>query len=149
MLVTDRRHKLPLQPLLYDVGMEGWRSVTLEIPMPYFIVSFALDEGGICWHEKAIILWRDEDLVSFCKSLLNAGNARLLQVDIISLVGEKTPRKWNTLQVFEIWVGRLRGHHGLAAICLDSEGRRMKSNAFLFECEIVEQSERIFSSRVD
>jgi hypothetical protein len=132
---------------MYDEGVEGWRCVTLEIPMPYFLVSYALAEGTL-WHEKAMILWRDEDIIGFCRSVISGGRLKILQVEVITLVDGIVPRKWGTLPVVEIWSGRLNGKSGAAAICLDCRGQRMKTNAFTFEAEVEEWGECVFATTV-
>jgi hypothetical protein len=131
---------------MYDQGMEGWRAVTLEMPMPYFLVEYALCEGDL-WHEKATIMWRDADLIDFCKSALVEKHARILQIQLLALVDGAVPRKWGAIPISELWSGRLRGKDGRAAVCMDPSGQRMKSNEFTHHVEIEKLDELVFCSK--
>lgn len=77
-----------------------WRAVSMELRIPYFFVFHAIKESGT-WLHEACLLWREADVVDFCKEVRLDANRKIIQLSM--LLPASGPGRWDMEEVKEIW----------------------------------------------
>lgn len=77
-----------------------WRAVSMELRIPYFFVSHAIKEGGTWLHETCL-LWREDDVVDFCKEVRLDPDRKIVQLSMLMPTDEIG--RWDMQDIKEIW----------------------------------------------
>jgi len=77
-----------------------WRAVSMELRIPYFFICHAIQEGG-AWLHETHLLWREADVVDFCKEVRVDANRKIVQLSMLLPAGEAG--RWNLEELREIW----------------------------------------------
>lgn len=99
MLRTMDDHALTTIPALHGRHTKLWRAVTMELRIPYFIISHAVEEDGIWLHENCL-LWREADVVDFCRDVHGDSNRKISQ---LSMLLPAESGRWVIEEIEEVW----------------------------------------------
>lgn len=77
-----------------------WRAVSMELRIPYFFICHAIEEGG-AWLHETCLLWREADVVDFCKEVSQDPDRKIVQLSM--LVPSEDIGRWYLQDLKEIW----------------------------------------------
>jgi hypothetical protein len=100
MLRTIDDHEVATFSLIHGKGVKMWRAVSMELRVPYFFVCHAIKEGG-AWLHETCLLWRDGDVVDFCKEVGLDSNRKIVQLSMLMPADEAG--RWDMEELKEIW----------------------------------------------
>ncbi len=132
MLITNTAHEF--LSIAGDVDTKSWRSVGLELRIPYIFITFRTEVDRGVWLSQTSILWRDTDLVSVCHEIQESSTNKISQIIPGS---DSDAERWNLAHVAEVWHGRVLtlGCDAVAYILLDGmlyvHGNVIKSKNFV------------------
>jgi hypothetical protein len=103
MLVTKLGHKVVGGPYVWASNTQAWRTVTLELMIPYILVTVQYRETDY-WQSETSIFWRDEDVLALCREA-RATNSQSKVKRIALLLPPSSRRRatWRVRAVWEIW----------------------------------------------
>lgn len=143
MLVTEDRHAYTSFPFSQAPGSKIWRAVSLEMRIPYFFVDYAIREGEL-WLSQVSILWKEEDLLDFCRENHGTPSTRIIQIALLAPPGTDGIDTWRMITLKEIWRGKIRDqqHHEMVYVGMDGE----KLLSPLVSCDVsqIELLERLY-----
>lgn len=121
MLRTINDHEVATFSSIHGRGVQMWRAVSMELRIPYFFVCHAIKENGI-WLHQTCLLWREADVVDFCKEVSLDLNRKIVQLSMLLPATEAG--RWHLEELKEIWSdideGSLR-----SPIFIAHDGRRL------------------------
>lgn len=97
-----------------------WRAVSMELRIPYFFICHAFKEGG-AWIHETCWLWREADVVDFCKDVRLDPNRKIMQLSI--LVPADEIGRWDMENLKEIW--NEGGDGSQSPIFITHDGRQL------------------------
>lgn len=123
MLATEDRHEYPAFPFSQVSGSKIWRLVSLELQIPYFFVNYAFMEGDD-WVSQASILWKEDDLLDFCREVQGDSSTKIIQIALLAPSSTSEIKTWRMITLKEIWRGRIRDHQHREMVYVGIEGER-------------------------
>lgn len=122
MLVTEDSHAYLAFPFKQASGSKIWRAVSLEMHLPYFFVNYAMLEGKE-WFSQVSILWKEEDLLDFCRENQGAHSTKIIQIALLAPPGTNEIKTWRMITLKEIWRGKIRDqqHREMVYVGMDDE----------------------------
>lgn len=100
MFRTHNDHETPAFAFIHGAGIRMWRTVGLELHIPYFLVVRAYKVNG-AWCQDSYLLGRDADLVGVCEEAASNDDIKILRLSI--LLPDDTTAGWQMEEVFEVW----------------------------------------------
>lgn len=100
MLRTINDHEVASFSSIHGRGVKMWRAVSMELRIPYFVVCHAYRESG-AWLHETCLLWREADLVDFCKEVSLDSNRKIVQLSMLLPASEAG--RWDLEELKEIW----------------------------------------------
>lgn len=100
MLRTKDGHEVAELSLLHEDDVKMWRAVSLELRIPYFLICHGCKDGRV-WIDETCLLWRETDVVDFCKVVSQDTERKILQ--ILMLLPTDGAERWQMVEVKEIW----------------------------------------------
>lgn len=123
MIVTHENYEVRSVGRLMSPGERLWRAVSLEVRMVYFLIRFTSTVGPSLLTET-LMIWREDDVIDFCRDTLADVTCRVLDVSRISPPTDGS-NMWQVLPVSEIWEGSNEYGHSTIVIVL-ANGTRMQ-----------------------
>lgn len=125
MLTTDDHDEFQALPFMLAPGSKMWRVVSLELRVPYFLVSFACKEGNV-WISQAALIWNEDDLLDFCREAHNDSSRKIHQIALLVPPSASEIETWRVLTLKEIWMGRVSHQQEMVYVGINGE-RLVKS----------------------
>ncbi|OEZ54234.1 hypothetical protein [Duganella sp. HH105] len=129
MLRTNNGQESAAYSLIYGADVRMWRSVGLELRIPYFVVTHeAKEEDG--WLLDTCLMWAHADVLAFCRTASLGSDMRNVRFSM--LLPAKGDSGWRMEEIGEIWTdSKKQGARPLVFIGingqrLDSGGRASK-----------------------
>lgn len=120
-----------------------WRAVSMELRIPYFLICHAIKEGG-AWLHETCWLWREADVVDFCKEVCADPNRKIMQLSMLTPADEIG--RWNMENLKEIW--NERGDASQSPIFITHDGRQLGRSDQNKSPLATEVSERVYVEAV-
>lgn len=102
MLTTNPTQVLEGRTLPNEGDNTTWRSVSLELWIPYVFITYSCKENSI-WLSQTSILWIEEDILAFCRHFRGETTRKITDISLL-LPDEGKPefaRRW--VPVSELW----------------------------------------------
>jgi hypothetical protein len=138
MLLTSIDHEFPQFPFMATAGTQAWRSVALELAIPYVLVNFAVKEDRT-WLSQTAILWRDEDVLDFCRNGNAGSNRRIRNIAVLVPPSRDRSPSWSMVQVKDIWSGTIFGFGTQLAFYIGLDGIEITQRAYRFKAKQIEE----------
>jgi len=100
MLKTVNDHEVSGFALMHGNGVRMWRAVSMELRIPYFLVCHAFKDGN-AWLHETCLLWREADVVDFCKEVSSDANRKIVQLSMF--LPDSEAGRWSLEELKEIW----------------------------------------------
>ncbi len=105
MFRTNDGHESSPYSLIYGPDVRMWRSVALELRIPYFVVTHeAKEEDG--WLLDTCLLWAHADVLDLCRAASLGSDKRIVQISM--LMPTKGDSGWRMEEIDEIWTDSKR-----------------------------------------
>lgn len=141
MLRTKDCHEVAELSLLQEDDVKMWRAVSLELRVPYYLICHGCKDGRI-WIDETCMLWREKDVVDFCKDVSQDTGKKILQ--ILMLLPTDGAERWQMVEVKEIWSDTSCANMRPATF-IDSDGRLFGSTGLRQSCGQSKANQRIYS----
>lgn len=112
VLTTQVGHEVVSFPYLNGAGITAWRVVTLDVRVHYVLISYALKEGR-SWQSQTSLLWRQEDVLTFCRDMRGDKSRKMLNVSLLSPLDKNASGGWGLTPIREVFAANYEG------TCLD------------------------------
>ena len=106
MLITNALHEFRSIAFAGDQDTKSWRSVELELRIPYILLSYKTEVASKVWVSQTSILWRDTDLVAACGELNESSSNEICEICLLMPGLENATTCWDLHKVSEVWQGR-------------------------------------------
>jgi hypothetical protein len=146
MLVTDDMHEVQGVGRMLGAGLHMWRTVSLELQIPYILVRFATQEGP-GWLAQTSLLWREEDLIDFCSTRAEDPCQRILQIARLSPPVEEGQTDWRLITLAEIWKGVHTEPDEAVLLLIGEDGSRMAASGLVTDVGQIRLVECIYASK--
>ncbi len=138
MLITNASHEFRSIALAEDAESRSWRSVELELRIPYIFLTYKTEVATEAWVSQTSILWRDVDLVGACRQLRESSTNEICEISLLIPGCELDGECWSLTHVKEVWEGRERsGNNAVAYTLADGtvtvQGKVTKQKGFVQE----------------
>lgn len=143
MLVTEDWHEYSAFPFNHAPGSKIWRLVSLELCIPYFFVNYALKEGED-WVSQVSILWKEEDLLDFCRQIHGDYLTKIIQVALLAPPGTNEIKVWRMITLKEIWRGKIQGHQHREMVYIGVDGEKLLNSVVTDDESQIELLERVY-----
>lgn len=118
-----------------------WRAVSMELRIPYFFVCHAIKEDG-AWLHETCLLWREGDVVDFCKEVSVDVNRKIVQLSMLLPATEAG--RWNLEELKEIWSDGADDSL-CSPIFIANDGRHISNGSRTTPANVANAKERIYS----
>jgi hypothetical protein len=103
MLVTKLGHEVVGGPYVWASGTQAWRTVALELMIPYILVTVQYREGG-CSQSETLIFWRDEDVLALCREARATNSqSKVKRIALLLPPSSRSRATWRVRAVREVW----------------------------------------------
>jgi len=103
MLITNDSNELTSHTYYVASTERIWRSVDLELHIPYFLLTYEISDGKNLTSQTSL-LWQLRDLLDFCEKMEEDDRQRPLQITLLSPLLLNGKGCWKTDNLTEIWV---------------------------------------------
>jgi len=141
MLRTTNDHEVAIFSSIHGRGVKIWRAVSMELRIPYFFVSHAIKEDG-AWLHETCLLWREADLVEFCKEISLDVNRKIVQLSLLLPATEAG--RWNLEELKEIW-SESDQYNGCSPIFIANDGRHISQGNRKVPANVTNAKDKIYS----
>ncbi len=138
MLITNASHEFHSIAFVGDTDTKSWRSVELELRIPYIFLTYKTEVATEAWVSQTSILWRDVDLIRACLELQQSSTNEICEISLLMPGLETDAVSWKLKHVEEVWEGRERSGSNAVAYTLNEgtvavQGKVTKTKNFVQE----------------
>lgn len=145
MLSTNDRHEAAQPWAAPENGTRMWRIVSLELPTPYFLISYVRQAKRKAGASSTSILWHEDDLLAFCDNVRRDASIKSVQLNLMLPPTPNTVQPWRMVTVKEIWLGNVRGHDQRAMLYVTQDGERIVNSLMTNDERQIEVGTVVFS----
>jgi hypothetical protein len=103
MLITKLGHEVVGGPYVWASGTQAWRAVTLELMIPYILVTVQYHEADY-WESETSIFWRDEDVLAVCREAKSTNSrSKVRRIALLLPPSSRSRGTWRVRAVREVW----------------------------------------------
>jgi hypothetical protein len=85
-----------------ETGATAWRCVNLELRIPYIFFTYQIQDAG-GWVGQTSVLWRPDDIMNFCSTLLSDKSAKIVEVSMLAPEVHVENVGWEWYAIRELW----------------------------------------------
>ncbi len=111
--------------------------------LPYFFVNYAMMEGEV-WFSQVSILWKEEDLLDFCRQIHGDSSTKIIQIALLAPPGTNEIKTWRMITLKEIWRGKIRDQQHREMVYVGMDGERLLSSLVTDDVSQIELLERVY-----
>lgn len=145
MLSTNDCHEAAQPWAAPGNGRRTWRVVSLELPTPYFLISYVRQQKRKAAISSTSILWHEDDLLAFCDNVRDDTSVQSVQLNMMLPPAPNSMQSWRMVLVKEIWQGNVRGHEQRAMLYITKDGERIVNSLVTNDERQIEAGTAVFS----
>jgi hypothetical protein len=106
LLITKNSHALTGFQYLVEPDAIAWRAVSIDLPRPCILIHYA-EKDGPAWLSQTVILWRSDDVLSFCRDVKADESRKIWSVAMLCFENAPNEHELSLTPIREIWASHV------------------------------------------
>jgi hypothetical protein len=143
LLITKHSHALTGFQYLVEPGATAWRAVSIDLPRPCILIHYA-EKDGPAWLSQTVILWRSDDVLSFCKDVKAGESRKIWSVGMLCFENAPNEHQLSLIPIREIWASpAARTEIGLP-VYITANGNQIDERGTVCPNQVMTQAEQVW-----
>ena len=143
LLITKNSHALTGFQYLVEPGATAWRAVSIDLPRPCVLVHCA-EKDGPAWLSQTVILWRSDDVLSFCRDVKADTSRKIWSVAMLCFENAPNEHELSLTPFREVWTSHVAHMEIAVPVYITATGEQIDERGSVCSSDVLEDAELVW-----